>query len=241
MIIGASSGIGAALAHRLAREGYVLALLARRTDRLDALCADINREAGEIRACAYPHDVTDFDAVPALFQRIYHDLRGLDLLVYNAGVMPAVGFAEFNFSKDKRMIDTNLLGAMAWLGQAARIFQTAGAGQIVGISSVSGDRGRVKNPSYNASKAGLTTYLEGLRNRLTRHGVNVITIKPGPVTTEMTEGLDMAMQISAEQAAADIAKAIRRRKQTRYVPLRWALIMAVVMLIPSFIFRRLNF
>ncbi len=242
IVVGASSGIGAALSRRLAREGYILALLSRREDLLHALCDEINHAAGETRAFVYAHDVVDFDTTPALFQTIFQDLRGLDLIVYNAGVMPLVKTTEYNFEKDKQMIDVNLIGAMAWLGQAAQLFERVGAGQIVGISSVAGDRGRVPNPGYNASKSGLTTYLEGLRNRLTRHGVNVVTIKPGPVDTDMTRQLDYEQPfvISTEQAADEIAKAIRKRKQTRYVPFRWGLIMTVIRHIPSFIFRRLT-
>ena len=240
ILIGASSGIGAALARRLAQEGYLLALLARRADNLQALCQEINRAAGETRAVAYVHDVTDFAAIPALFQRILGDLRSIDLLVYNAGVLYPVEFSEYNFDKDKKMVDVNLLGAMAWLGQAAALFEQQGSGQIVGISSVAGDRGRSKNPGYGAAKAGFTAYLESLRNRLSRSGVSVVTIKPGFVDTEMTAGEALPMIISAEQAAADIYKAIRKRQQTRYVPLRWGLIMLVIMLIPSILFRRLK-
>ena len=240
LVIGATSGIGAALALRLASAGYVIALSGRRTDRLEALCDLINEATGERRALSYTHDVTEYDTIPALFQQILLDLSGLDLVVYNAGVLYPVAFSEYNFEKDKKMVDVNLLGAMAWLGQAAQLFEQLGHGQIVGISSVAGDRGRVKNPGYQASKAGLTNYLEALRNRLTRSGVNVITIKPGFVDTEMTSGDDLPMIISAEQAAEEIFKAIRKRKQTRYVPFQWAFIMFAIVLVPSFLFRRLK-
>lgn len=241
MIIGASSGIGAALAKKLAREGYVLALLARRGDRLAALCAEINEELKETRVFAYPHNVTDFDAIPGLFQQIFKDLRGMDLVVYNAGVMHNVGDEEYTFAKDKEMVDVNLLGAMAWLGETAKVFEQIGAGQIVGVSSVAGDRGRAPNPGHNASKAGLTTYLEGLRNRLSSKGINVVTIKPGFVNTAMAQSVaDSPLIITPEQAADEIFVAIRKRKQTKYVPLIWSLIMLVIVLIPSFIFRRMK-
>ncbi len=240
VLVGASSGIGAALAWQLAAEGYVVALLARRSDLLEALSAEINHTFGETRALAYAHDVTDFAAVPPLFQKILSDLQGIDLVIYNAGALFQVAFSEYNFEKDKKMVDVNLLGAMAWLGQAAALFEQLGSGQIVGISSVAGDRGRVKNPGYQASKAGLTNYLESLRNRLTRSGVNVITIKPGFVDTAMTGGQELPMMISPEQAAREICSAIRKRKQTRYVPFQWAFIMLAIVLVPSFIFRRLK-
>jgi short-subunit dehydrogenase len=241
IVVGASSGIGEAVARRLAREGYAVALVARRADRLHEICNLINSHSGQRRAFAYPHDVTRFDEVQPLFQTILRDLGRLDVVVYASGVMPAVGPSEFNFEKDKAMIDVNVLGAMAWLDQAATLFERTGGGHIVSISSVAGERGRVINPVYNASKAALTTYLEGLRNRLTRKGVHVLTVKPGFVDTDMLKGVKRRMWvISPEQAAADIWSAIKRRQQTMYTPARWGLVMLVIRNIPSFVFRRLS-
>ncbi len=242
VVIGASSGIGEALARRLAGEGYLVAVLARRMDALQSLCEEINAEAGETRAFAYRHDVSEFETIPPLFQKILRDLRRIDLLAYLSGTNPGVELDEFSFPKDRRMVEVNLLGGMAWLGQAATLFERMGAGQIVGVSSVAAERGRVSNPGYNASKAGLTTYLEALRNRLTRKGVNVLTVHPGFVDTAMLG--DMArglMVISTDQASKDIWKAIRKRRQLIYTPKRWRLIMFIVRNIPSAIFRRLSF
>jgi short-subunit dehydrogenase len=242
VVVGASSGIGAAIARRLAAEGYVVAALARSEDELNALCQQINTKAGETRAIAYVHDVTDATSIPVLFQRLLTDLGGIDTLVYCAGVMPKVESSEFNFEKDRLMLETNLLGGVAWLGQAATLFQRMGAGQLVGVSSVAGDRGRVLNPAYNSSKAGLDAYLEALRNRLTRHGINVLTVKPGFVDTEMLKNSPRHFgAISPDQCAASIWKAMRRRKQLVYIPFYWRWIMLVVRMMPSFIFRRLSF
>ncbi len=242
ILVGASSGIGAALARQLASEGWTLALLARRADRLAALCEEINAAAGEIRAVPYIHDVTDTASVPELMKKILADLGGLDMVIYNAGIALPTGFKHYEFEKDRRMTEVNYIGALAWLDPAAAIFQSLGSGHIVGISSVAGDRGRVKNPAYNASKAALTCYLEALRNRLTRRGVHVLTVKPGYVATEMTQGQKgMFLVASAEKTAADISRAIRRRKQTLYTPWYWGWIMLIVRHIPSVIFRRLNF
>ena len=108
------------------------------------------------------------------------------------------------------------------------------------MTSVAGDRGRIDRPGYNASKAGQDSHLESLRNRLWRHGVKVTTVRPGPVTTPMTEGLKVAMAISAEKAARAILRARSRRSAIAYVPFRWRVIMAVIKSIPSFVFRRLN-
>jgi short-subunit dehydrogenase len=141
------------------------------------------------------------------------------------------------------MIEVNLIGAMAWLTPVAEMFQSARAGQIVGVGSVAGDRGRVGNPGYNTSKAGLATYLEALRNRLTRRGVNVLTVKPGFVETAMIKAAQgpTPFMIPAEKAADDIWKAMQKRRQMIYTPSIWRWIMLAIQHTPSFIFRRLSF
>ena len=244
IIIGASQGLGAALARRLAREGYILALLAPNQDGLELACNQINQTANEGRARAYVHDVNQYEKVPGLLRRIVADLGGLDLVAYVAGVnYPPGGIDKYNFENDRKMIEVNLIGAMAWLNPVAEMFQSAQAGQIVGISSVAGDRGRVFNPGNNTSKAGLTTYLEALRNRLTRHGVNVLTVKPGFMKTEMINAAQgpTPFMVTPEKAAEDIWKAIRKRKQVIYTHPIWRWIMLAIQHTPSFIFRRLSF
>src|SRR5512134_2192541 len=101
IIIGASDGIGAALARRLAREGYTLALLARREEKLASLCEEINRTAAEQRARAYVHDVAEYEKVPSLLRRIVAEIGGLDLVVFVAGVnYPPGGIDKYNFEND---------------------------------------------------------------------------------------------------------------------------------------------
>ena len=244
IIIGASDGLGAALARRLAREGYTLALLARRKEKLEALCNELNASMGT--GCAYPyvHDVSRYGEVPALLRRIVVDLGGLDLVIFCAGInRPPGGIDRYNFDNDRQMIETNLVGAMAWLTPVAEMFHSARAGQIVGISSVAGDRGRVGNPGYNTSKAGLATYLEALRNRLSRDGVHVLTVKPGFIQTGMLKAAQGSTPfvIPPEKAADDIWKAIRKHKQQIYTPARWRWIMLAIQHTPSFIFRKLTF
>ncbi|MDX9991534.1 MAG: SDR family NAD(P)-dependent oxidoreductase [Anaerolineales bacterium] len=242
ILVGASSGIGAELAQKLADEGYLLALLGRRSELLEALCVTINQKHGETRALAFAHDVRDPQAVADLFAEIVKTLGGLDVLIYNAGILQTVRLDEFNLEKDLEMTRINYLGALAWLNPAAAYFQGLKSGQIVGLGSVAGDRGRVGAPAYNASKAALQTYLEALRNRLTRHGVNVLTIKPGFVATDMIKDNPRTpMVISAEQAALGIWRAMQSRKQTVYIPGQWGLLMHIIRHIPSVIFRRLTF
>jgi short-subunit dehydrogenase len=242
IVIGASDGLGAELARKLAHEGYSLALLARTKDKLDALCAELN--AKEQLARVYVHDVTEYGKVPDLLRKIVAELGGLDLVVFVAGVnYPPGGIDKFNFENDRKMIEVNLIGAMAWLHPISEMFQSARAGQIVGIASVAGDRGRVGNPGYNTSKAGLATYLEALRNRLTRHGVNVLTVKPGFLKTEMLKAAQGATPfvIEPEKAAADILRAMQKRRQVIYTASIWRWVMLAIQHTPSFIFRKLSF
>ena len=243
IIVGASDGIGAALARKLAKKGYTIALVARRKDRLNTLCAEINSAEQEARAFPYVHDVENYQEVPDLLRKIVADLGGLDLFVFMAGVNFPPGLTSYNFEGDRKMVEVNLIGAMAWLSPVAEMFQNAKAGQIVGISSVAGDRGRIGNPGYNTSKSGLTTYLEALRNRLTRYGVNVLTIKPGFVKTEMLNAAQggTPFAITPEQAAEDIYKAMRKRKQLIYTAPIWRWIMLIIQHVPSVIFRRMSF
>lgn len=140
------------------------------------------------------------------------------------------------------MVDVNLLGAVAWITPAAARFEAARAGTIVGISSVAGERGRRKNPVYGTTKAALTAYLEALRNRCSRYGVNVVTAKPGFIDTPMTKGVEgLFWLISADEAATAIIRlAERGNSASGYVPRRWALVAFVIRMIPSFIFRRMN-
>ncbi|MFT3894914.1 MAG: SDR family NAD(P)-dependent oxidoreductase [Anaerolineales bacterium] len=242
ILIGASDGLGAELARKLAQEGYSLALIARRKEKLDALCDELNANGQSARA--YVHDVHNYDEVPQLLARIVADLGGLDTVIFVAGVnYPPGGIDKYNFENDRKMVEINLIGAMAWLHPIAQMFQAAKAGQIVGIASVAGDRGRVGNPGYNTSKAGLATYLEALRNRLTRHGVNVLTVKPGFLKTDMLKAAQGATPFAVEpsKAADDIVNAMKKRKQQIYTPSIWRWIMLAIQHTPSIIFRRLSF
>ena len=242
ILVGASSGIGAALAHRLADEGYQIALLARRVEMLEMLTNEINSKHGETRAIHYAHDVKDYESVPALLRQIITDLGGLDTFIYNAGIATTIGINDYDFEKDRAMVEINLLGALAWLNPVAETFQNLESGQIVGVSSVAGERGRVGSPAYNTSKAALTTYLEAYRNRLTRHGVNVLTVKPGFVQTDMIkDAKKLFWVIPPEQAAKDIYDSMQKRKQEIYTPARWRWVMLIIRNIPSFIFRKLSF
>lgn len=242
IVVGASSGIGAALARRLAAEGASVALVGRRESDLTEVARSI-AAAGRGRAIVAPHDVTALEQTPAVFERLVGELGGLDLLVYAAGVMPKLQESEYDFTKDRQMFEVNVLGALAWFNPATALFESQRSGTLIGLSSIAGERGRRNFPAYAASKAALTTLLEGLRNRASRYGVNVVTVKPGYVDTAMTRGMKgLLWLISADRAAELILDVARRGgSPSEFVPARWGLVALVVRSIPSFLFRRLNF
>ena len=219
-------------------------MVARRQEQLGMVKADVESAGGFAHTVV--HDVTDYDAVPALFDETVTVLGGLDLVVYAAGAMPSVDEHEYAFQKDRRMVEVNLLGAMAWLNPAAAHMEAERAGTIVGISSIAGERGRRGNPGYGASKAGLTTWLEGLRNKVHRYGVQVITVKPGFVDTDMfrsagLEGTPPGLgPISADRCAARILAMARKGTLSGFVPRRWGLVAFIISVIPSWLFRKTN-
>ncbi len=241
-MIGASSGIGEAIARQLTATGSDVAIVARRREALEQIAADINR-AGNGHALPYTYDVHDTGGVEALFQEITVALGGLDLIVYSAGILPRVGPQEFPTATDVTTVETNFTGAIAWMNQAAGRFARARSGTIIGLSSVAGDRGRVGNPVYNASKAALDSYLEALRNRLARHGVTVLTAKPGYVRTSMIEGTPIPPLIpvtTPDEAARQILDAAAAGQRVVYIPGWWRAIMLIIRAIPAPVFERLN-
>ena len=173
IVVGASSGIGEAIARRLAADGVQVVLAARRGDELSR----ITGELGE-GATVQEHDVTDYESVPALWNDLETELGAVDLLVYCAGVMADVELHEYTFHKDRRMIEVNVLGAIAWLDQAAVRMQAARSGTIVGVSSVAGDRGRMGRSSTSLAARSIP----GCRNpRLNRRCTRRSTAGPPPV------------------------------------------------------------
>ena len=240
IIIGASSGIGASLAFRLAEEGYVLALVSRNENKLKKLCDSINdKTSGE--AVYFVHDVTDDSDIFGLFVKICSQIGGLDLFIYNAGIQFPSDPEIFSSTNDLDVFQVNLLGAVRWLNLVGERFRKLNKGHIVSIGSIAGDRGRGSMSAYSASKSGLHTYMEGFRNRLVRHGVIITTIKPGQVKTDLLKNAHKEMwPVSSEFAANCIYNAIKKRRMVAYVPARWYLVGMVICLIPSIIFRRLN-
>jgi short-subunit dehydrogenase len=243
IVVGASSGIGAAIAVAYAARGGAVALLGRRREALDAVAARCRAASVDASAHVFVHDVTRFEDVPSAFAACQKALGGVDRVVYASGVMSRTAPEVFDFARDHEIVSVNVLGAMAWLNLAATRFEREKRGQIIGISSIAGERGRAPHPAYNASKACFSTYLEALYNRLWRHGVSVVTVKPGYIETEMLAHVDpkkLFWVYPAEKCAADILAAADKKTRSFFVPWRWTLVALALRSIPAFIFRKLN-
>jgi NADP-dependent 3-hydroxy acid dehydrogenase YdfG len=180
VITGASSGIGEATARALTAEGYRVALLARRADRIEALAAELGETAVAITA-----DVTDRASLVAAASRVQSELGGADVLINNAGVMLLAPFTSDQRAEVRQMVEVNLLGAMT----ATEVFLDQlrdGGGDLVNISSVAGRTARAGNAAYAATKWGINGWSEGLRQEL-QPDVRVTIIEPGAVATELTD------------------------------------------------------
>jgi NADP-dependent 3-hydroxy acid dehydrogenase YdfG len=215
VITGASSGIGEATARALAADGHRLALLARRVDRIEALADEFGEGAIAIEA-----DVTDRDSLVAAAQRVQGKFGGADILVNNAGVMLLAPFTSDQRAEPRRMVETNLLGAMT----ATEVFLDqlrTGGGDLINLSSVAGRTARPGNAVYAATKWGMNGWSESLRQEL-QPDVRVIVIEPGAVATELVDhithgetkqGVEQfyeATAITADDVAQIIAFAVSR-------------------------------
>jgi NADP-dependent 3-hydroxy acid dehydrogenase YdfG len=216
VITGASSGIGEATARALAADGHRLALVARRADRVRDLAADLGDGAIAVEA-----DVTDRDSIVAAAERVRDELGGADVLVNNAGVMLLAPFSSDQIEETRRMVETNLLGAMTATEVFLDQLRDGGDGDLVNISSVAGRTARPGSSVYNATKWGLNGWSEALRQEL-QPDVRVTVIEPGAVATELTdhithagakqavEGFYEKLAISSEDIAEVIAFAVGR-------------------------------
>jgi short-subunit dehydrogenase len=241
LVLGAASTIARAVAAEFARRGYDLLLAGRDADELERLAADVRVRHG-IRARAIAFDALDFASHRA-FVETCREASGDSLsgAVLCFGYLGDQARAETDPSEARRILDTNLVGAVSILGLLANHFEEKRSGFLCALSSVAGDRGRQSNYVYGSAKAGLTVFLQGLRNRLSRSGVRVITIKPGFVDTAMTFGRPgMFLVASPEAAARRIAAAVLGGADEVYVPGFWRPVMLLIRMIPERLFKRMR-
>jgi short-subunit dehydrogenase len=241
LVLGASSAIARALARVAAQDGADVVLAGRDRDDLDKTAADIAIRSGR-RAIAVDFDALDYGSHGALMERTKQEAGEGTLNVFLAfGTMPSQAEIDADPRLAFRTIDSNYTGAVSILQAAAPVLEAQKRGAVIALSSVAGDRGRIKNYVYGSAKAGLGAYLQGLRARLFRSGVTVTTVKPGFVDTAMTFGLPgMFLVASPDAVARACLAAARRGREEVYVPFFWWGIMTIIRNIPERIFKRLS-
>ncbi|HOB51852.1 MAG TPA: SDR family NAD(P)-dependent oxidoreductase [Acidobacteriota bacterium] len=232
-ITGASSGIGRELARRLHREGYRLALTARRADALEALRAELEGPAGD-RVLALPADVTRTEELAAAYGELRARWGVPDLAVANAGVHQGGRGAQLDWPNCRRVLDTNLLGTVHTVALTAPDMAARGSGTVVGIASLAGYRGLPGTGAYCAGKAGLIAFLESIRFELEPRGVRVVVVNPGFVRTPMTDQNDFPMPflIDAPAAAEAIWRGLRRGRREIAFPVPFAWLVKLMRIIP---------
>jgi len=239
IILGASSAMARATARALAATGAGLLLAGRDATDLAAMAADC-RLRGARFAEVVAFDARDAGSLQPLLDRVGAEEGTLNAAVF-VGSMPAQAEIDADPGLIGRVVAENYTGPAEFLHRLAPMLEARGGGAIVGVGSVAGDRGRLGNYVYGAAKAAFHTYLSGLRNRLGRSGVQVLTVKPGFVDTAMTWGLPgMFLVASPEAVARAILKGVRRRRSVIYAPFFWRWIMLIIRAIPEPIFRKLK-
>jgi decaprenylphospho-beta-D-erythro-pentofuranosid-2-ulose 2-reductase len=238
LILGAASDMAVAIARKYASEGYNIQLAARNISRLDSLCSDI-RIRSNVSCTAHEFDALDFQSHPA-FLSMLPSIPDITICVF--GYLGDNETARQQWSETEKIIHTNYTGAVSALNAISLVYAKQQRGTIVGISSVAGERGRQSNYIYGSAKAGFTAYLSGLRNRMFREKVHVLSVQPGFVYTRMTENLALPPLLTAkpEDIANGIFNAVKSGKNVVYIKWFWRYIMLIIRNIPEFIFKKLK-
>ncbi|MBK9088948.1 MAG: SDR family NAD(P)-dependent oxidoreductase [Holophagales bacterium] len=241
LVAGAGSTLARALAEGLARRGHGLVLAARDAAEAKRTAADLGLRF-RVPAAALGFDARDAGATAALVPQAEAALPGgLAGVVVAFAAMPDQEEIERDRTAGLAMIDVNVRSTMAILESAAALLETRPGSFLCAFSSVAGDRGRRKNYSYGATKAALSTAMEGLSARLAPKGVTVLCVKPGPADSAMTWGLFPSSPLLAQPdtVARDILSALARGRSVVYTPWYWRPVMAVLRALPAAVFRRL--
>ncbi|MDJ1006961.1 MAG: SDR family NAD(P)-dependent oxidoreductase [Paracoccaceae bacterium] len=239
IILGATSSMARAFTRAVAARGDGVLLAGRDLDDIAASTADASARGAPL-AEAMAFDARD----PETFAPIIDRARALDGPVSVAvfvGSMPPQEAIDADPALVDGTITDSYTGPARFLQAIAPLIEERGAGTVVGVGSVAGDRGRIGNYVYGSAKAGFHTYLAGLRNRLGRSGAHVVTVKPGFVDTAMTWGIEgMFLVAHPDKVAADILTAVKRKRNVIYTPFFWLAIMTIIRHIPEPIFKKLS-
>jgi short-subunit dehydrogenase len=221
LITGASSGIGAGMAREFAQMGYNLSICARRLERLETLKQELEQQYG-IRVIAKSLDVTNYDQVFQVFREFKQDFGQLDRIIVNAGVGEGRRIGKGNFAINKATVETNFISALAQCEAAVEIFREQNSGHLVMISSMSAIRGMPKHlTAYGASKAAVAHLAEGIRAELIDTTIQVTTIFPGYIRTEINEGAKkLPFEVDEKTGSRLLAAEIEKAPIKAYVP-KW--------------------
>jgi decaprenylphospho-beta-D-erythro-pentofuranosid-2-ulose 2-reductase len=241
LIVGATSGIAQAVARRYAQQGASLFLVARDSAKVEAVAADL-RARGATTVGVFTMDANDTDRLRVMQQIAWQALGQVELALVAHGTLPDAERARTDTEYLIREFRTNAESVIVCLACLAESFRLQGSGVLAVIGSVAGDRGRASNYAYGAAKSAVHAFASGLRAQLFRHGVHVITIKPGFVATQMTAHLELPARLTAqpEAVAARIEAAAEDRRNVVYTPGFWWLVMTIIRLMPESIFKRLK-
>jgi short-subunit dehydrogenase len=239
LIIGATSGIAQAVARRYAQQGVRMCLLARSADKLAITAADLTAR-GAARVHTIVWDADETLSITSALDGAWQVFGNFDVALIAHGTLPDQLRTQSDLDYALAQLRINGVSAIACMAVLAQRMEPQGQGVIAVIGSVAGDRGRGSNYTYGAAKAAVDIYAAGLRHRLYACGIHVLTIKPGFVATPMTAGLDLPakLTVTPEVVAADIQRAIERRKNVLYTPWFWAVIMLIIRWVPSAVFHR---
>lgn len=240
LIIGATSAIATACARLWVVQGAAFFLVGRTTEKLSQVAADLSARGATVHT--HVLDLTQFDQHAAMLDACYAKLGQVDIALVAHGTLPDQKACEQDVQLAVKEFNNNGLSVIAVLTDLANRMEAQKSGCIAVISSVAGDRGRPSNYLYGAAKGAVTDFCSGLRGRLFKAGVHVLTIKPGFVDTPMTQGLELPKLLLAtpDKVASDIVKAVANRRDTLYTPWFWRYIMLIIIHIPGAVFKRLS-
>ncbi len=234
IIIGATSGIGKELARILSRNKYIVGLAGRRIHLLNDLKKELPNDSFIKKI-----DVSETDNAINQFKELISEMEDVDLVVISSGV----GFVnhDLEWSQEKETIDVNVSGFTAMANIAIHHFLLKGSGHLVGISSIAGIRGDDSAPAYNASKAFVSNYMEGLRKKISKLKMSIVVadIQPGFIDTAMAKGDGLFWMASPQKAAQQIYKAILKKRRHAYITKRWRVIGWLMKILPEFIYNRI--
>ena len=235
LVLGARSDIGRAVAHAFAARGHPVQLAARDAGSLADDKADIALRHG-VAVSLHEFDALDIGTHDAFVEALPELPQ---VAVCAVGMLGRQDENERDPAAAVRVMRSNFEGPASILAVLANRFEARGSGTLVGISSVAGERGRATNYVYGSAKAGFTAFLSGLRNRLAKRGVHVVTVLPGFVATRMTEGMDLPARLTAQsdEVAGAILRAVERKRDVIYVRPIWRLIMIIIRNIPERVFK----